>query len=921
MSSLLKPELYAKAKILLESLRRRYPEVLNGRKELGTVTKSLPIVNKHITVENRCEVKHLPMREEKGCIKPSVVHRVDPEERGHVSVVELQQVGPAKADTAGPIVTLRPDGKRCAPPKEIVVFAPRSVVPLKQIVSKPLSDDDKTNLTHALDLILTIFCDYGFDRAGYKMSSNTQVWFSECSLVGGGWMKYVKWRIATFCAIGWEQESLPPVPCAGLRSGSFLLGGRAVKFQKLLRNNKEKWFSFLQSIGVGGKKGFNRPGPNLVQKGCVDTFTELTNAGIDACIACPQTFPERTSGSLVDVGGLAYFNLKVDNESIDVAKLKEQLCRTVKELFGSGQRLLWLQELQKPCVPSTSSVYNNSRSKLGGFGEVCSVLNDDVQLPLVFKMSWLQMDPSSFDNEMRVDVEDRFLPRYLLDESQLDEDFSRVVAKLKSHYRQNSDNCAEIVGLSEALKVRCITKGNAILNYLLKPLQKVMHSTLRSHPVFSLIGEPASESHIQDVIDRMEKLDVFMPKQFISGDYSNATNALRGWVSETIADEVSNCLSLDEDYREFFMTNLCRNKIVLKDGDRRLEAEQVEGQLMGSITSFPVLCIANAALIRYAYELRLGRRLALRDVPLKVNGDDCLFIGDQNLKDIWSIIGSRMGLNESVGKTFIHPYMAQINSTGYVNYLSGVRRIGYINYGLLKGLKRSSVGNNDAVNADPFELASCARELIRLSDPSQATFLAKKFFELHEPSLRRYGVSYFLPQWAGGLGLPLFDGCVNDRDLAVRCLRLKVMYSSTEQLELKSTKEVEWLTFRIVNEKLRSLDLQETNVDDPSPCLSADGSLMYWAFRQYGRECHNDGGNVSAARLNARIDVCHAMYRKSSIPFTFEKYFGFDVDPDSSIREISIERALEDPRVVTKVLVHRSLEGMLKRATVAAIAF
>jgi hypothetical protein len=94
--------------------------------------------------------------------------------------------------------------------------------------------------------------------------------------------------------------------------------------------------------------------------------------------------------------------------------------------------------------------------------------------------------------------------------------------------------------------------------------------------------------------------------------------------------------------------------------------DQTNGQLMGSVLSFPVLCAINVAAYWLALEEHLGRAVELKDLPVLVNGDDICFKADDEFYPIWKRWTALAGFTLSPGKNYISQSFVTINSEGYV---------------------------------------------------------------------------------------------------------------------------------------------------------------------------------------------------------------------------------------------------------------
>jgi len=254
--------------------------------------------------------------------------------------------------------------------------------------------------------------------------------------------------------------------------------------------------------------------------------------------------------------------------------------------------------------------------------------------------------------------------------------FAQCLARLEARYEEN---LIETVPLAEALKTRVITKGPPFRTYALKPLQRFLHDTLRRNPCF-LIGETISEEYLE------KRLGGFIRDnrghKFLSGDYSDATNKLISELSEFTADNIAITLGFENtDLHHLFVESLTEHKVKKeffeKHTGETCEGRQCNGQLMGSVTSFPILCIINAALCAFCLEEgMLNKNISLRDLPLCINGDDCLFPANEKTHELWKFMGPICGLVPSVGKYFWSSEFVQMNSRNYRILKTLVRRRG-----------------------------------------------------------------------------------------------------------------------------------------------------------------------------------------------------------------------------------------------------
>jgi len=145
---------------------------------------------------------------------------------------------------------------------------------------------------------------------------------------------------------------------------------------------------------------------------------------------------------------------------------------------------------------------------------------------------------------------------------------------------------------------------------------------------------------------------------------------------------------------------------------------QRNGQLMGSIISFVVLCVANYASYRHARETYVNHVISLEDMklnhPVKINGDDILFPCTPAFLEHWSNVVRLFGFTPSPGKNLFHENFAQINSvlfkiepnfyekhkrspvyTGFAEHKVDV--VPYVNFGLITNRRKQDCDRDPIV--------------------------------------------------------------------------------------------------------------------------------------------------------------------------------------------------------------------------------
>lgn len=361
---------------------------------------------------------------------------------------------------------------------------------------------------------------------------------------------------------------------------------------------------------------------------------------------------------------------------------------------------------------------------------------------------------------------------YTADASELRKVYSKLhFAMLKA--ASSSDNIVTPKGLAEALKVRVITKGSALAGHVLRPLQKFMHSTLREHPTFELIGKPVNPWIIQNRMGARLNAGEF----YLSGDYSAATDNLDPELSAECLLWICQYSKVSKAETALALQALTGHKIGYYDDKGKYKTDvlydQKWGQLMGSIVSFPILCIVNAALCRWVleYDCKFSRIIKLHDAALLINGDDCALRCTSRGLTMWKLLATASGLTPSIGKFFFSREFVQINSENFKRLdnpridkdpISGKFRpmhfetTPFFNLGLFFGLKRSggmeesggtTKGGGDSAGSRFKDFIKCAP-----TDFKESAYM--KYLFHHWDKFCGVRVPWFVPEAYGGLGLP-----------------------------------------------------------------------------------------------------------------------------------------------------------------------
>lgn len=226
-----------------------------------------------------------------------------------------------------------------------------------------------------------------------------------------------------------------------------------------------------------------------------------------------------------------------------------------------------------------------------------------------------------------------------------------------------------IQAVLEPMKVRIISKGNAMPYHLARPIQRAMHDVLRRMDCFRLIGKKLSAGDVQDLLERSSP-----GEKWASGDFKASTDNLHWlysfWIVSRLFGYASDCYDPICSPEEFnlIVAVLGPHKLYYPpapgDTVARGPYEQADGQLMGSILSFPILCLANLGVYLASVD---DRELSLREKLERVliNGDDILFTCEDWRYNWFGTLGASVGLSLSVGKSYLHGVYANVNSTSF----------------------------------------------------------------------------------------------------------------------------------------------------------------------------------------------------------------------------------------------------------------
>jgi len=260
-----------------------------------------------------------------------------------------------------------------------------------------------------------------------------------------------------------------------------------------------------------------------------------------------------------------------------------------------------------------------------------------------------------------------------------------------SLYFHEEKGMAKIKPIFEPLKVRMISAGDIYSNGLYSSLQKLLWKGLQKFPQFTLTGESVTTRHIQFVKNMTSIQGLHgLYEKYVSGDYSAATDSMHKDATVAAIEEIgADAMTRKVLERGLTDTLLDFSSIKIESGELPDPFLMTNGQLMGCVFSFPILCIVNMAVYRMALEKCTGRTFKLVELPALCNGDDILFKANDDLYEKWNHAIAGVGFKKSVGKNYYSSRTAVINSQYFRVRPSGFESVPYLNLGWVTGVSKS----------------------------------------------------------------------------------------------------------------------------------------------------------------------------------------------------------------------------------------
>jgi len=307
----------------------------------------------------------------------------------------------------------------------------------------------------------------------------------------------------------------------------------------------------------------------------------------------------------------------------------------------------------------------------------------------------------------------------------------------------------KVQAVCEPLKVRMISKGKSLSFYLSQFFQKAMWRFLQQFAQFSLTGK-SLDNH-PEIIDLI-KTDSF--DSFVSGDYKAATDNLNIRFTKIVFEKFLKLSDIKDDSLLAILRSVIYETLLsyphIPGFNPIKDVYQINGQLMGSTLSFPILCIVNAICYWMAFEEYHSKEIDFKDLPVLVNGDDILFKADMRFYEIWKKYITKVGFKLSLGKNFFSKDFFTINSKLYTK---SFKVIPYINIGLLVGSSKLSGGLSKELSPIWDDYNKLMLDIPKPLVP----YLHRRFVHYHKSMISKLTdngkYNLFLPKFLGGLGL------------------------------------------------------------------------------------------------------------------------------------------------------------------------
>jgi len=348
--------------------------------------------------------------------------------------------------------------------------------------------------------------------------------------------------------------------------------------------------------------------------------------------------------------------------------------------------------------------------------------------------------------------------------------YSPSWTEVMEQYDENDpkNRTVTVEGIVEPLKLRTITKGPCHRKWLSQSLQREMADCLDRFQQFKLNKCSTDQRMIAWLNSACERLHRGQDKNtpdtplwWCSGDYKSATDSISIHHTKAALETLLECTSPDrvsEACKRLYRDELYEQLVQYPKGTDIPDVQQVNGQLMGSVLSFPILCVINFVAYWQSLEDHYGRTFSVNQVPCLIHGDDILFKTTHEHYALWSETIKQFGLKKSVGKNYFHPKVFTIDSELWVEGNESGRayfkKYKGINVGAL--LKSKVDGRTDFQYKPIWDKFNSS-----IRGAQNKELFLKRFLYYHRSTIKpmtwtKDGIlNLFLPRERGGLGFEL----------------------------------------------------------------------------------------------------------------------------------------------------------------------
>jgi len=525
--------------------------------------------------------------------------------------------------------------------------------------------------------------------------------------------------------------------------------------------------------------------PNITIEEKLKAAMSLQNAKRAAAAISERKQLKATIDHQKNMTGKGYTATKEKEEEI-LPLIKKKLSKLVKIYYPrklEEQIPIWR-------LPSQSSCLTHTKAGFGAMG--------------AFREKYYEKDTISHFGDLGL-AEDLKDPNsnYTIPLYSFGFDIDKIREGLFTHLYEVPTCHATFHKVLEPFKVRGITASDPENYHLGRLIQPMLHRYLRDEKgPFRFIGKRHNVEDINDVYAGLVLTSEDLRQRFISGDdwgdqfsntflvagdFSSATDCMHPELPKGFVEDMAGHCKLSDHWVRVLNSTLGSHIIKYADcildmkpilerypdlaAEWNFSVRQTWGQLMGSPTSFPVLCLVNAACLWVATE-RYRRRSISWEVIQQIhrplfNGDDASFASNKDHYDSWKEVCEVAGFGLSPGKNYCTKYFVNINSTNYktcreecdgFTVITSLEEEFLVNPGLLKG--RAKVLDDSREKSSLTEIESLMPVCDQLNECVRVASHAEKIrsyivFLYHmEDRLCKSSRSWKLPRHLGGLGLP-----------------------------------------------------------------------------------------------------------------------------------------------------------------------